>query len=77
MKGVWTGDVDLNDGKLQALYREYTDRKNSILALGLPDPSDRPSVMSDLTREKKCLEEDLSFVTSSVYDMPTIIIVKH
>lgn len=72
VKGVWTGDVDLNDGKLQLLYKKYTDRKGSILALGLPDPSDRPSVMDDLSREKKCLEEDLSFITSSMYALSLV-----
>lgn len=68
VKGLWTGDVDLNDGKLPLLYETYTDRKESIKALGLPNPSDRASVIKDLSAEKKHLEEDLNFVTASMGD---------
>lgn len=66
VKGVWTGDIDLNNGKLQVLHKQYTDRRNSIISLGLPDPLDRTSVIADLSQEKSNLEEDLDFITKSM-----------
>ena len=33
MKGVWNGDVDLGDGKLKELRKEYDDRVNQVGSL--------------------------------------------
>lgn len=33
MKGVWNGDVDLGDGKLQELREDYNGRVNLVISL--------------------------------------------
>ena len=65
VKGEWSGDVDLNDGKLQLLYEQYCDRKKSASLLGYPNPADRDAVIEGLGEEKKRLESDMEFITES------------
>ena len=31
MKGIWSGDVNLNDGELEKQYKEYQDRLSLIM----------------------------------------------
>ena len=33
MKGVWNGDVDLGDGKLKEMRKEYDDRVHQVASL--------------------------------------------
>ena len=34
-RGVWSGDVRLDDGRLQQLYRDYQDKLDFIKAVGV------------------------------------------
>ena len=39
VKGEWSGNIDLNDGKLKSLYDQYCDRKKVCRFVRLPKPS--------------------------------------
>lgn len=65
MKGKWSGDVDISDGKLQLLYEQYCDRIKSASSLFCPNPADREVVMKGLCQEKSSLEADLDFISES------------
>ena len=56
-----SGDVDLGDGKLQALFLEYTDHQNFISKFSLGDHKARWTVSYDCD---KFLQEMKSYVTS-------------
>lgn len=40
-KGVWSGDVDLNNGELQKLYRDHLARLEFIDAIGVNGRAER------------------------------------
>ena len=58
MSGVWSGDVDLNDGQLQVLYQKYKDRQKFITSFVLCN-DDRPYLCTQLDQEKESLKCDL------------------
>ena len=60
-KGVWSGDVDLNDGELQKLYRDHLDRLEFIDAVGVKDRAERGVVKSDLEELLHNLVQDVEF----------------
>lgn len=62
--GVWSGDVDLNDGTLQELYQKYKNRQKDINSLILYDDS-RPYITTQFDQEKQSLKCDLEFITES------------
>lgn len=37
MRHEWAGDSDLGDGKLEALYQEYTNRRGFISGIGIKE----------------------------------------
>ena len=65
VKGEWSGDVDMSDGKLQSLYEQYCGRIKSASLLGCPNPADREAMIKCLCQEKKSLETDLDFISES------------
>lgn len=69
MGGVWSGDVDLNDGQLQELYQNYTDRQKFINSLNLGNDN----VCTHLDQEKENLKCDLEFITESKNNMHAMI----
>ena len=60
MKGVWNGDVDIGDGKLQELRREYDDRVN--LVAGLPSCVSRGDLEVRLRSWMDKLDSDVKFL---------------
>ena len=59
MNNKWSGDVDLGDGALQKIYKEYLDHLSFIRGLGLKDrgPSDKLDV--DLNYLMGLVKEDI------------------
>ena len=47
-KGVWSGDVDLNDQKLQRLYQEVSERVKFVSSIGINCRRDIETIQSDL-----------------------------
>ena len=64
--GEWSGDADLNDGKLAAMYASYKQRLSTALQLGLDERSTPQSVEADLTMVLDTLNDDLSFLHSGM-----------
>lgn len=60
MKGVWNGDEDIGDGKLQTLRREYDDRVN--LVTGLAGCVSRDDLEVELKLWIDQLDDDVEFL---------------
>ena len=63
--GEWSGDVDLDDGKLQDLYK-YCQRNDTFEALrvqGVPVEE----IKSKLISVKDIVQGDLKFISSGMY----------
>ena len=62
--GEWSGDVDLNDGYVKFIYKEYQDRLQSAASIGLGDRSTPQLIEVDLNATLKQLKDDLTFLHS-------------
>lgn len=61
----WSGDVDLGDGKLQALFSEYTDSQKFISNFGLGDREARWTVSYDCDKLLQQVKSDLCDIRAS------------
>lgn len=57
-RGVWTGDVDFNDGVLAKQYQKYNDRLHAIKNLQLTNAN----LCHDLENEYQELKQNLEFL---------------
>ena len=60
MKGIWSGDVNLNDGELEKQYKEYQDRLSLIMSLKLSP--NRGELLGQLTSVLHWLKEDVVYL---------------
>lgn len=60
-RGVWTGDVDFNDGALEKQYQEYNCRLLAIKNLQFKNVN----LSSDLEREYRELKRNMEFLHKS------------
>ena len=63
-RGEWSGDADLNDGKLTMLYNEYQERLVKASKLGLDERSNPLFMEVDLNEMTTILTTDFSFLHS-------------
>lgn len=63
----WSGDVDMNDGKLKKMHSLYLKRLNFIASIGLDDRKKVVIVKQDLALAKKDLDSDICFILSSTH----------
>lgn len=61
-KGIWSGDVDLNDGVLQAKYKEYVDRLSFMKSIGLSDRETKQQLMEDMGMCVEQISTDIAFI---------------
>lgn len=61
--GVWSGDIDLNDGQLDQLYRIYSERLKFVKGIGLNDRKEGPTITADLEQVLEFIKEDYRFIT--------------
>ena len=73
MRGEWSGDVDLNDGKLNKLYTDYQNHLKWIDGLGIDNRKDVLTIKEDLRTVQRKLNNDLSFVKSGKYSVHGLI----
>ena len=66
MSGIWSGDVNLNDGSLEKSYAMYLQRLKDAKEIGLPPRHDRPVVIADLEDLAEQLSSDITFITQGV-----------
>ena len=67
VKHVWSGDVDLADGKLQVLYDEYLQRQSFIEGLGLGGRQGQWDISNNLTMFKSQPTSDIYILASGIY----------
>lgn len=65
MRHEWSGDVDLDDGKVAKLHDEYMTRRKCVDDIGIKERKGRLVLLSDLHKLKRDLESDVIFLTSS------------
>lgn len=61
----WSGDVDLNDGKLTEQYKKYEERLKFVDSLGLKH-SERRKLVADLMKTNDQLNCDLTFASKGI-----------
>ena len=64
VSGIWNGDVDMGDGKLQALRTEYDERRNDFQLFG--NQSDHTALLSMLETIVAQLTCDKSFLSQGL-----------
>ena len=60
MKGIWSGDVNLNDGELEQQYKQYQDRLSLIMSIKLS--SNREELLGQLTSVLSHMKEDVLYL---------------
>ena len=62
----WNGDIDLGDGRLQALYQTYKDRLKRVkdLQLNIHVQNQRNLILESLACEERSLPQDITFITN-------------
>ena len=65
VKMEWSGDVDLNDGRVQELHKEYKKCLQFVNSVGVGMRRARRIMISDLHHLQEKLEIHLSFLSSS------------
>lgn len=68
-KGVWSGDVDLNDQKLQRLYQEVSGRLKFVSNIGIKCRRDIETIQSDLEAVLEFTKIDSEFLNRGKYDI--------
>jgi len=63
VSGEWSGDVDLNDGKLQHLYTKFQVTLAWIDKMGL-DTSDLSHTKKDLQNALAIISSDINFIST-------------
>ena len=63
VSGQWAGDVDLNDGKVKQLYKEFQDRITWVKRMGL-DRATIEQIQEDLEKALELTSADIAFVTT-------------
>ncbi len=65
VRGDWSGDVDLNDGRLQLMFLEYQERLEEIKQFGVGANTEIEVIVAGITHENQTLEDTLAFLTES------------
>ena len=60
MRGCWDGDVDMGDGSLQLLFKEYQQRCNFVRSIGIGRRLN--FIQSDFKKVKIEIENDIIFL---------------
>jgi len=71
VSGQWAGDVDLNDGKVKQLYKEFQDRISRAKNLGL-DCATNKQVQEHLNKALELNSADIAFVTAGTLTQPVL-----
>ena len=67
VKKICSGDVDLADGKLPALYDQYIKRRAFVEGLGLEGRGGRWDISNDLAALESDLTHDMKFIAAGTY----------
>ena len=62
MKGEWSGDIDLSDGKLNLLHHDYRRLLEETSHVGLDNRRSSPLIAADIRAASERLKDYLSFI---------------
>ena len=65
VSGEWAADIDLNDGKLTQLYKQYQDKIVWAKSIGLQDQSIEQT-KQELMRAQDIITADIEFVLTGM-----------
>ena len=65
--GVWSGDIDLNDGRIKLMHDAYLKRLEFAKHIGLSCSLERSK--EHLMHLESEIEEDLAFLSSGIIQM--------
>jgi len=63
VSGKWSGDVDLNDEKVQLQFHKYQQRLKFVENMGLPPRHKQEQICQDLRQVENEITVDISFIT--------------
>ena len=66
MRHEWSGDVDLGDGQLEALYENYSTSLNFAKGIGLNRRKGHQQIVKDLQQQSTVLREDATFLKAGL-----------
>ena len=69
VSGEWSGDIDLNGGKLSQLYKEFQDRLAWVKCIGIGNITTE-QIKEQLTKALEENSANLVFVTSGALLVP-------
>ena len=64
VRGKWSGDVDINDGKVAELYQLYQSRQKFCESLGLKEPRTIPHVKAQVQEMRDTISSDLEYIST-------------
>lgn len=62
--GEWSGDADLNDGKLRQQFKIFCQRKERINSIGMQESLE--AIRTELTSVVDAVKDDLHFISSGM-----------
>lgn len=67
VSGEWSGDVNLNEGVLDTLYKEYKERLEWVMSIGLRNGKDNLEEDLDLIWHQ--ITDDIKFIGTSKFQV--------
>ena len=67
VRGEWSRDVDLNGGKLDALFQEYRKLLGEAAQIGLGQRRQSAAITEDLTIAIRNVKDYLTFISQGIY----------
>lgn len=62
VSGVWSGDIDMNDGSLQCSFDQYKAKLSLISQIGLGSRRGKATIKDDLSLVHKQILSDKEFI---------------
>ena len=62
--GEWSGDADLNDGKLHQQFKTFCERKERMNSIGMQESME--AIRTELTAVVGTVKDDLHFISSGM-----------
>ena len=66
VRNEWSGDVDLNDGKVKQMHDAYISRLKMVDRIGLGGRREHTKLQEDLAHLESDLKDDIAFLSSGM-----------
>lgn len=68
-RGVWSGDVDMNDGTLEKLFQNFSRQLKFVKSIGLGDRATGELMLSDLEQVLQDMKNYMEFLIKGIIIM--------